>query len=512
MMKLLFRIVFVVLLVILSLAIYLSSLQGRGASLYTHGPTAEKLEFPKTFYWGASIAGEQAETMQASDWAEFEKDAFLHQRFEAGKEMETTKPGHIRNYGNWSEQVRRDKSGFDKMYAQDFATSAQMGLNGFRNSIEWARLFPRADMTEPDPNAIAYYKDMIAEMKKHHITPFMTLFHYVAPAWFFQPDATGKKGWERADAMQHWQRFVEAVANNFIPDVEQWCTLNEPMVYVYSGYIDGLYPPLEHRKDLEATAGVVEGLLKAHALAYQTLHRVAAERHVTVNVGITQAMEAFEPLRNLAPLDRLLTNLVAQAWNWDFLDAIQSGRLKMANTSVDHVIAGLQGTQDYVGVNYYMRVFVKSDLFDPANPIIMLRDPDDPKAIVNDMGWQFYPHGFYNILTESYHRYQKPVFVLENGTADQKLDDVERQRYIVSHVREVWLAIHHGGADVRSYMQWSLFDNFEWVNGFDAKFGLEAVDYEHDFNRIPRKSAGLYSEIAHANGVTAEMMKKYGIQ
>jgi len=157
-------------------------------------------------------------------------------------------------------------------------------------------------------------------------------------------------------------------------------------------------------------------------------------------------------------------------------------------------------------------VFVKSDLFDPGNPVILLRDPDDPKAIVNDMGWQFYPHGFYNILTESYHRYQKPVFVLENGTADHRLDDVERQRYIVAHVREVWLAIHHGGADVRSYMQWSLFDNFEWVNGFDAKFGLEEVDYEHDFKRIPRKSAALYSGIAHANGVTPEMMQKYGIQ
>ena len=502
----------ILLILIATATVFLVSLQGRGTNLYTEGPAAEKLEFPKDFYWGASIAGEQAETLQASDWATFEQDAFLHQRFEAGPEMETTRPGHIRNYGNWSEQVRRDKTGFDKLYPEDFATANRMGLNAFRNSIEWARLFPRADMTTPDPAAIAYYKAMIAEMKKQHITPFMTLFHYVAPAWFFEADAKGKKGWERSDAMQHWQRFVDAVADNFIPDVEQWCTLNEPMVYVYSGYIDGLYPPLERRKDLEATAGVLEGLLQAHAMAYQTLHRVAAERHAKVNVGITQAMEAFEPLRNWAPLDRITNDLVSQGWNWDFLDAIQSGRLKMANTSVDRPITGLQGTQDYVGVNYYMRVFVKSDVTDPTNPIIVMRDPAQPNAIVNDMGWQYYPHGLYNILTQSYQRYKKPVFILENGTADRADDDVDRQRYIVAHAREVWLAIHQGGADVRAYMQWSLFDNFEWVNGFDAKFGLETVDYEHDFKRTPRKSAALYSEIAHANGVSAAMMQKYGVK
>ncbi len=500
------------LLAVIALAMTASTLPGRGADLATQAQVPATLTFPKDFYWGVSIAGEQAEIQQTSDWTAFEQDVVRNHRFEAGVEMETTKPGNIRNFGKWSDTVRKEKTGFDKLYPQDFATVNQMGLNGFRHSIEWARLFPRAGMTEPDPDAIAYYKRMLAEMKKQHITPFITLFHYVAPAWFFEPDAGGKKGWERADAMMLWQRYVDAVASNFIPDVEQWCTLNEPMVYVYSGYIDGLYPPLEKRKDLAATADVIAGLLKAHAIAYHTLHKVAAERHATVNVGITQAMEAFEPLRNWAPLDRVITGLVAQAWNWDFLDAIRSGRLKMANTSVDRAIDALKDTQDYVGVNYYMRVYVKSDLFDPGNPIIVMRDPDAHDEITNDMGWLVYPHGFYNLLTQSYQRYKKPLFVLENGTADHADDDIGRQRYIVSHVREVWLAIHQGGADVRSYMQWSLFDNFEWVNGFDAKFGLESVDYEHDFKRTPRKSAALYSDIAHANGLSAAMLEKYQLK
>jgi beta-glucosidase len=77
-------------------------------------------------------------------------------------------------------------------------------------------------------------------------------------------------------------------------------------------------------------------------------------------------------------------------------------------------------------------------------------------------------------------------------------------------VREVWLAINQGGADVRSYIHWSLFDNFEWVEGFDARFGLMAVDYELGFNRKARPSAKLYSEIAGTNTLPASLMLRYG--
>ncbi|HEX4509743.1 MAG TPA: family 1 glycosylhydrolase [Burkholderiaceae bacterium] len=125
------------------------------------------------------------------------------------------------------------------------ALAQGMGLNAFRFSIEWARLFPRAGMREPDPAGVAYYQALIAAMKAHGLTPFATLFHYAAPAWFFEPDAAGRKGWERQDAMALWQQYVDAVASRFVPAVTQWCTLNEPMVYVYSGYIEGTCPPLE---------------------------------------------------------------------------------------------------------------------------------------------------------------------------------------------------------------------------------------------------------------------------
>jgi len=474
---------------------------GRDSLTATPAATVGALRFPPGFYWGAAISGHQAESQQPSDWTAFEEDVMRERRFASGEAYGTTVPGHIRDFGRWSETVRRDKAGFETHYAEDLAAAAGMGLNAVRISIEWARLFPRAGMTEPAPEGIAYYQRVLAEMKARRLTPFVTLFHYVAPRWFFEPDARGRRGWERADALEHWGRFVAAVAEHFVPDVEQWCTLNEPMVYLYSGYIDGVYPPLEHRADAAAAADVYAALLAAHALAYRTLHRVADERHARANVGVTQAAQAFAPLRNWHPADRAIAALVTQAWNWDFLDAIRTGRLRIAASDVDRAIPGLAGTQDYVGINYYTRVYIRGDLAHPTAPAVLYRDPAHPEEPVNDMGWTIYPHGLYTVLTEAAGRYGKPLFILENGTADRALDDVVRQRYLAAHVREAWLAIHQGGADVRAYVQWSLIDNFEWVDGFGPRLGLIAVDYEHDFARTPRASVALYGEIARSNSL-----------
>ena len=459
------------------------------------------LRFPAGFWWGVAIAGQQAESQQPSDWTAFEEDAFRNGRFGTGATPGTALPGHIHDLGKWSARVRREKAGFETHYPDDLALAQSLGLNAFRFSIEWARLFPRADMREPDPAGVAYYKALIAAMKAHGLTPFATLFHYTAPAWFFEPDATGHKGWERRDALAQWQRYVDAVAADFIADITQWCTLNEPMVYVYSGYIEGTYPPLERRAGVEQAAPVIRALLRAHVAAYRTLHRVAAERHAQANVGITENTLAFEPLRDWAPLDRLTAQSIDQAWNWDFLDAIHTGRLKLENTDIDEPIAELKGAEDYVGINYYSRTYIKADILHPGTPEILLHDPAATNEPFNDLGWASYPHGFYLILTEAAKRYARPLYVLENGTADGAAADVARQAFLRQHVREAWLARERGGADVRSYIHWSLLDNFEWADGFNARFGLVAVDYENDFKRTPRPSARVFSDIAHANAL-----------
>jgi beta-glucosidase len=174
-------------------------------------------------------------------------------------------------------------------------------------------------------------------------------------------------------------------------------------------------------------------------------------------------------------------------------------------TGTDRAIPGLEGTQDYVGINYYARNYVKGNLFHPTLFETLERDPaaNEPQSV---MGWTNYPHGLYDILTRARVKYHRPIYVLENGTCDSANDDLARQQYLLAHVREVWLAIS-SGADVRSYFEWSFIDNLEWVDGFDARFGLIAVDYESNFKRTPRQSAKLYAEVIRNNGLTPGMTK-----
>jgi beta-glucosidase len=182
--------------------------------------------------------------------------------------------------------------------------------------------------------------------------------------------------------------------------------------------------------------------------------------------------------------------------------------MRITTTDIDVPIEGLAGTEDYVGVNYYSRNYVRGNWRHPLAPEVGNVAPDLPHEERNDLDWPSYPHGFYEMLTKVGKRYAKPVMILENGTADGASDDKQRQRYLVEHVREAWLA-RRDGVDIRSYIHWSLVDNFEWVEGFDARFGLFAVDYDHDFRRTPRPSAALYGDIAHANGLSEVMLRRY---
>lgn len=464
--------------------------------------------FPDSFMWGVAVADQQIEHQQPSDWTAFERRAIAEGRTGTGDRVGVAKPGHIHDLDRVSPDVRARKTDFDRRFADDFAELAAHGVNTYRFSISWARLFPRPDMTEPDPAAIDFYRQIIGALRTHGLTPHVTLFHFASPEWFWQ-ETGGRRGWERADAMDHWRRYVDAVVAAYGGEVRDWCTLNEPMVYIYNGYLEGIFPPLERRPAPIDAAPVVARLLEAHALAYQAIHEDAARRGASARVGITQHTRAFEPWRNWNPLDRIATGFVRQAFIWDVLDAIESGTYAMTDTDFEQDIPALAGTQDYIGINYYGRFFVEVNLGDIGRPIIHPNDPSDPEETRSDLGWAIHPKGFGDILIEAHQRYKKPIQILENGLADAAPDDHLRQTFLVTHLRELWRVMNEHGVPIDGWFYWSHLDNFEWAEGFGPRFGLFAVDYDRDFTRTPRPSAKLYQRIIE-EGVTADMWAKYG--
>ncbi len=464
--------------------------------------------FPENFLWGAASAAQHVEHQQPSDWTAFEKQVIQQGLTATDPRPGYALPGHINSHDRYSALVRQKKTDYDARYPEDFALANQLGHNTHRFSISWARLFPRAGMAHPDPEAINFYDNILDNLEKHQIIPFVTLFHFSTPAWFWE-EKNGARGWEREDALDHFARFVEVVIAAYGDRITLWTTLNEPMTYIFNGYMEGIFPPLETR-DVQGVAPVVEKLLQAHALAYRLIHADAQRKKRSVLVGIAKHTRAFEPLRNWAPLDRLSAATIEQAFIWDFLDAINSGTLKLTNTAINQPIHGLAGTQDYVGVNYYGRYYVESNILDLSNPTIHFYDPKNNEEVRSDLDWAVHPRGFYNILTATHHRYKKPIYVLENGLADSDLNDVRRQKFMVSHIREMSLAMQTHEVDIRGYIHWALTDNFEWAEGFTARFGMIHINYENDFHRQPRPSAYLYKQIIQERGISAAMWRQYG--
>lgn len=480
----------------------------RTTARYSDLTAAPPWTFPPTFMWGVAVADQQIETQQPSDWTAFERAAIAHNRTGTGAHPGQAKPGHIHNLDQMPPEVRLHKTDFDRRFADDFAELATLGLTAYRFSISWSRLYPRPDMTAPDPAAIDFYRQILAALRTHGLTPHVTLFHFASPEWFWQ-DTDGRRGWERPDALDHWRRFVDTVVTEFGADIQHWSTLNEPMVYVYNGYLEGIFPPLERRPAPIDAAPIVHRLLEAHAIAYHAIHADATRRGRPARVGITQHTRAFEPWRTYNPLDRIAAGFVKQAFIYDMLDAIETGTYAMTDTDYRVDIPTLAGTQDYIGINYYGRFFIEVNLDALTKPTIHPHDPTDPEETRSDLGWAIHPKGLGDILIETHRRYHKPIQILENGLADAAADDHLRQTFLVTHLREVWRAINENNIPIDAYFHWSHLDNFEWAEGFGPRFGLIAIDYAHNFARTPRPSAHVYRQIIE-HGITPALWAKYG--
>lgn len=463
--------------------------------------------FPAGFLWGAATADQQIEHQQPSDWTELEQRARA-----LGLEAETASgspvPGHIKGIVGVPVEVLAKKTDFDRLHEDDLRRAALMGHNAHRFSLSWARLFPREDMTDPDPAAVDFYSRVFDDLRRDGLVPFVTLFHFASPAWLWV-EHDGRRGIEREDAVEHFRRFAESAAKLWGDQVRFWCTLNEPMVYAHHGYLEGTFPPHERRHGPADVVPVVRALLEMHVAAYEAIHEDAFTRGLATSVGIAQHVRAFMPWRNADLLDRVAAALVERSFITDFLDALHTGTLRMTRVGVHEDIAGLQGSADYIGVNHYGRAYVKTKLGAPGQLELLFHDPREPGEEWSDLGWALDEEALTSCLARFAERYGKPLYVLENGIADAEQDDVRRQRFLVRNAQAVWRAIEHHGADVRGYFHWSLTDNFEWAEGFAPRFGLYAVDYEQDFARRARASVELYRQIASSNAISAELWRKY---
>jgi beta-glucosidase len=416
--------------------------------LFIHSALTSEFNFPKNFKWCVATAAHQIEGNNIhSDWWQWEK-----------------KPGKIKN-GDRSGKATDHWNLVD----EDISLMKDLNINTYRFSISWAKIQPTPN--EFNLKALLHYKSEIKKLKAQDIVPMVTLHHFVQPQWF-----TESGGWQREDSIEIFFQFTKKIYETFGEDIQYWTTFNEPMVYLGGGYIEGLTPPGVKGFDIKKPA---VNILKAHAKIYHYIH----SKNPEAMVGLAHHIRFLEPYRKWHPLDMIVAYYSNKIFNYSFVESLATGHLKMSipfTLDVDERIEGLKGTQDYIGLNYYTRELLEVNILEgKVNRKYPLTKPR------SDLNWELFPQGLSKITLD----YQKlfpstPFLITENGIADK--DDSDRKEFLRSHIVEM-AKLMKQDIPFLGYCYWTLMDNFEWIEGFEPRFGLYKTNYS-TFKRTPRPS------------------------
>ena len=435
---------------------------------------ASVLKMPDGFLWGAATAAYQNEGDNYNNqWATWEEQ-----------------PSRIRGGARCGSATRW----WDlDVAAADFDHAAELGLNSLRLSVEWSRIEPEPGVF--NAGALYQYGQMIALLRERGLRPLVTLHHFTDPLWL-----AGEGGWENPHVGDYFARFVTRVIEALGDRVTFWCTINEPIVYAYSGYMVGNFPP--GVKDPVRAFNVLRRMLLVHGRIYRLIHSLQNN----AEVGLAHNMQVMLPANPDSAADRRAAATVDHVANRSVYTAMTSGRL-LPPLGFGQQVPQLIDACDYIGLNYYTTVRVA---FDPRRANLMLaRLAFDPSGELSDSTFNGEPYGEINprglyLALKQVAAYGKPIYITENGVPDH--DDDVRPRFIATHLAEAWRAIQEG-VDLRGYYHWTLVDNFEWCEAWQLKFGLFEIDHETGA-RSPKASAGVYGRIAQSNGVPRSVLEK----
>jgi beta-glucosidase/6-phospho-beta-glucosidase/beta-galactosidase len=476
-----------------------------------------------SFRFGAASAATQIEDQDtATDWYLF------------------TAPAAMGGLGNGT-FVGDAAMGYTNAIA-DIELIKAMHLDSYRFSIEWARIEPQRDVI--DEAAITHYRELLQALHDAGIRPIVTVHHFSFPVWIDDPGHTdcadGPKDTNLCGlghpqggplVITEMEQHAQLLAERFGDLVDEWGTVNEPVNYLLAAYGVGYFPPgkqkaLSETTLLEEFMPVVRDMMAAHARMYQAIKAkdtVDADLDgVAAAVGFSLAVSEWTPALDNAvsddPIDLAARDRIVYVYHHMFVDSFVNGKFdKDLDGTADEDHPEWKGTIDWLGLQYYFRSGVSGhrglvpvleltpcfSFFDNGSCL----PPTDRTFCVPAMGYEYYPPGLYNVLVDFGSRYPTlPLLVSESGIAttvgERRAENVVRALEQIDRAR-------HEGVDVRGYYHWSLYDNFEWNEGFAPRFGLYTVNYD-TYARTATLGATVLGEIAGARKLTSAQRVTYG--
>lgn len=437
------------------------------------------LNFPKNFVFGAATASYQIEGGRGEDGkGESIWDTFCDI------------PGKI-DRGETGE-VACDH--YHRM-KEDVALMKQLHLESYRFSIAWTRIIPDGD-GKVNKKGIKFYSDLINELLKAGITPFVTVYH-----WDLPQALQDRGGWTNPESVNWYANYAETLFKEFGGRVKKWLTFNEPFVFTDFGYVTGTFPP-GIKGDYRAKLLAAHNVLKAHGEAVKRFRKIVKDGQIGITLDYAYNCPATKSEEDIKA-----AKTANEFWAGWYFEPVVLGHYPQTASKwfkekgllpeiTDKDLKLISQPIDFIGINHYFTNYVKAD---PSNT----REGTAPvykNVHRNDMDWPITEDGFYELLTYLKSVLKVPLYITENGVSlndivnlEGEVDDGDRIDYMKRYLGKLSKAIEEG-LDCRGYYYWSLMDNMEWAAGYKPRFGLIYVDYATQ-KRIIKRSGIWYRDL-----------------
>ena len=463
--------------------------------------------FPEAFLWGGAVAANQYEGGYLSGGKGLSiQDVMPHGIMSAPTEEPT------------ADNLKLEGIDFFNRYADDIALFAELGFKVFRFSIAWSRIFPNGDEETPNEEGLAFYDRVLDELEKHGIEPLVTISHYETPLHL----AKTYDGWVDRRLIGFYERFARTLFERYGDRIKYWLTFNEINSVLHAPLLSGgIWTPKEQLTDTQLYQAIHHELV-----ASASATKIAHEVNPNILVG---CMVIAMPLYPLTPdprdaqkvLEVDHSNLafgdvhVRGEYPGYFLRALRDKGVELEITDEDREL--LKNTVDFVSFSYYMSICESASPAEAGQGNLMggVKNPTLPAS---EWGWQIDPIGLRIVLNQFWDRWQKPLFIVENGLgAKDELVEVDGELTVVDDYRIGYLHDHlvqvreaiDDGVDLLGYTWWGPIDVVSASTAqLSKRYGFIYVDRNDDgtgtLNRYRKKSFGYYADVIASNGASLD--------
>ena len=472
--------------------------------------------FQDDFLWGGAVAANQCEGAFDVDGKGLSPVDVLpdvhHGRWDAlmnpTKALET-------DYGFYPSHESID---FYHRYKEDLALMAEMGFKTFRTSICWAWIFPNGDETEPNEAGLKFYDDLFNECQRLGMEPLVTIQHFDTPVALM----TKYGGWKNRKLIDFYLNYCEVVFKRYKDNVKYWLTFNEINMILHIPFFGGGLDLTNEENPEEVKYQSAHHQLVASAMATKLGHSINPD----FQIGCMLAAGATYP-NTCAPED-VWKSLEADREGYFFIDVQARGYypsyskrfFKENNITLEIADGDLEvmkeNTVDFISFSYYSSRLTSADpKVNEETEGNVFASLKNPYLKASEWGWQIDPLGLRTTMNQIYDRYQKPLFVVENGLgakdvveADGSIIDDYRIAYLREHIREMGEAIADG-VECLGYTTWGCIDLVSAGSGeMSKRYGFIYVDRDNDgngtLNRSKKKSFNWYKEVIASNGLNLD--------